>query len=149
MGPKPKKQAFRGAVKPAAVAADGLPILTYSEGRGQISTNFIAVKEKWSLHLQEKYGNAGRLLDDDDHYLPDEPEMPLLPDTMPNEQKAIEIELYREERKLRLKEVRSLRECYPKQFAFMIAHMSVDSKAKVESDPSWELANQNKDDKAL
>ena len=92
MGPKPKKQAFRGAVKPAAVAADGLPILTYSEGRGQISTNLIAVKETWSLHLQEKFGNAERLLNDDEHYVPEEPEMPSLYDTMSNEQKAIEIE---------------------------------------------------------
>ena len=116
----PKKQGLQGAVKPAAAAAaaDGLPILTYSEGRGQISTNFIAVKKKWSLHLQEKYGNAGRLLDDDQHYVPPEPEIPVLPQGMSQEQRAVEMNVYREERKLRLKEVRSLRECYPKLFVF-------------------------------
>ena len=53
--------------------------------------------------------------------------MSFLPDAMSNERKAIDIVMYREECKLRMKEVRSLRECYPKQFAFIIAHISVDS----------------------
>ena len=49
--------------EPAAVPPDGLLTLTYPEGPGQFSTNFIAVREKCSLHLQEKYDIAGRLLD--------------------------------------------------------------------------------------
>jgi hypothetical protein len=88
-------------------------MLTFNEGRADIQTNIVECKEKWSIFLKKTYGNAGRLLELQKHYVPP---VVAAPNTalMNDVEKALALEMYKEECKIRLRAVASLRDDYPR-----------------------------------
>jgi hypothetical protein len=148
MGPKSRKDNRRSSTANIGAAAgesknagEKRAILTYAEGRGEVQTNFLVCKEAWSIELKELYGNAGRLLELDKHFTPEDIPSPGMVEAKTEEQKAtndMAMELYREERKLRLREIRYLQSDYPKIYAYMWNRMSTESRAKVRTTKDWD-----------
>ena len=149
MGPKTRKDNKRLSTANIGVAGgeskgstgDKRSILTYAEGRGEVQTNFLACKEAWSIELKELYGNAGRLLELDKHYVPADIPPPGSIEAKTPEQKAtneMNVEMWKEECKLRLREIRNLQCDYPKMYAYIWNRMSTESRAKVRTTKGWD-----------
>ena len=92
-------------------------------------TNIVECKEVWSIILKRTYGNAGRLLDLGKYYEPEPIKMPSIPNGATDEEKALIMDLHKENCKIRLREIAELKREYPKIYAFLYGHLSEESKA--------------------
>ena len=125
-----------------------LPTLTFNEGRADIQTNIVECEEKWSIFLKKTYGNAGRLLELKKHYDPPPVAAPNVT-LMSDPEKALALEMYREECKIRIRTVAAMREEYPKIYAFLLGQMSEQSKARVKTSSNWADIERDNDPEAL
>ena len=147
-GPAGQTAGVAGSAQQESNHEPGLPILTYAEGRGEIQTNFLECKEKWSVYLKRTYGNAGRLLELGKHYEP-EAVPPLKLSGLTDTQKEMELDIHKEAIKMRMRDIHDLRKDYPRIYAFLYGHMSTESRAKVKTVSNWADIERDNDEAAL
>ena len=68
---------------------------------------------------------------------------------MSDPEKALALEMYREECKIRIRAVAAMREEYPKIYAFLLGQMSEQSKARVKTSSNWADIERDNDPEAL
>jgi hypothetical protein len=120
-------------------------VLYFAEGQEDLQTNIMDCKELWSIYLKRTYGNAGRLLDLGKHYEPEPVKRPTIPNGASDEEKAIIMDLYSEDCKIRLREIAEMKRAYAKIYAFLYGQLSEESKAKVKTVQNWDDIEESND----
>ena len=122
-----------------------LPVLYFAEGQEDLQTNIMDCKELRSIYLKRTYGYAGRLLDLGKHYEPEPVKRPTIPNGASDEEKAIVMNLYREDCKIRLREIAEMKRAYAKIYAFLYGQLSEESKEKVKTVQNWDDIEESND----
>ena len=125
-------------------ADENVPMLTFGQ-----ATNFAEFQEALSTACLEKYGDLGRLIEDDEYYKPDEVKKsdhdPPLKEDGSEEDDADVISVYRatylEAIKQRLKDIAKMKSDRSSMYAYIKSKLSTESDNEVKRHPKYGVFN--------
>ena len=114
-----------------------LPLLAWHGNR----SNYAEFKEKMSTYLQQKFGNNGNFIDNDEYYVPPEPEEPVADDSQyaPRRDRVLWA-MWESEMKARTKLIANHLEQRTQIYQTIWGQLSVDSKEKIRQSHMYQSA---------
>ena len=114
-----------------------LPVLTWNGNK----SNYAEFKERMSTYLQQRYGNNGNFIDNDEYYVPPEPTEPEADDSQyaPRRDRVLWA-LWESEMKSRTKLMNNNLEQRTQIYQTIWGQLSVDSKEKVRQNANYSSA---------